>query len=165
MNIGQILSNLGFDWQIAFANLINFLIILWLLKRYAFTPIKNTLETRKKVIEDGLDNATKAASELQMAEQTRDKTLLKARTEANAIINQAHKQAESMIASAKISIDSKTKEIIDNAKNIIKEEKQIAINEIREEIVDLVIKTSKNFLTEKANNKQNADLINKLLKK
>jgi len=51
MNIGQILSNLGFDWQIAFANLINFLIILWLLKRYAFTPIKNTLETRKKLSE------------------------------------------------------------------------------------------------------------------
>ena len=64
MDIGLILANLGFDWRVALANLANFLIIVWILKRFAFKPIKAIIEKRENTIKEGLDKAKEAEERL-----------------------------------------------------------------------------------------------------
>ncbi|MBU4369492.1 ATP synthase F0 subunit B, partial [Patescibacteria group bacterium] len=59
MDLQRILGNLGFDWRMALANLVNFLIIFFVLKKYAFKPIKEKLEEREKKIKTGLEDAEK----------------------------------------------------------------------------------------------------------
>ena len=94
MDLQRILGNLGFDWQMALANLVNFLIIFFVLKRYAFKPIKEKLEEREKKIKTGLEDAEKSATEWRMTQQTREKTLFDARKESNEIVGQANEKAE-----------------------------------------------------------------------
>jgi F0F1-type ATP synthase membrane subunit b/b' len=44
MDILGILGKIGFDWQVALANLVNFLIIFWILKKFAFKPVREILQ-------------------------------------------------------------------------------------------------------------------------
>jgi F-type H+-transporting ATPase subunit b len=164
MDIANILSNLGFQWQMALANLLNFLFILWLLKRFAFTPIQKTLTARQCKIDEGLENAKKASSELQLAEKNRDKTLLNARIEASHIISQANKNAENMIDRAKQSALDETKQIVINAKKTIASDKQTMLGEIKHEIVELVISSTEKLTKQKIDKKQEEKLIKDLLK-
>ena len=64
MDIAQLSANLGFDWRVALANLANFLIIVWILKRFAFKPIKAIIEKRENTIKEGLDKAKEAEERL-----------------------------------------------------------------------------------------------------
>jgi F0F1-type ATP synthase membrane subunit b/b' len=62
-NDNEILGKIGFDWQVALANLVNFLIIVFLLKKFAFKPIAKIIQDRQNKINEGLENAKKAAEE------------------------------------------------------------------------------------------------------
>ena len=55
----EILGNIGFDWPVALANLVNFLIIFFLLHKFVFKPLGKTVEKRKRDIADGLAAADK----------------------------------------------------------------------------------------------------------
>ena len=93
MDIGLILANLGFDWRVALANLANFLIIVWILKRFAFKPIEKAIKNREDKIRKGVEDAERAATEFQMAKQTCDKTIEEAKYEANKIIASSQGQS------------------------------------------------------------------------
>ncbi|MDP3989229.1 MAG: F0F1 ATP synthase subunit B [bacterium] len=88
--LNDILTKIGFDWQLALASLVNFLIIFWILKRYFFKPLGDTIEERQKRIEGGLRDAHE--SEL---------ALLRAKEECQLLIIQAKKEAEEVISSAR----------------------------------------------------------------
>ena len=72
MAILDILGKIGFDWQVAVANLVNFLIIFFILKRYAFKPIANIIKERQDQVNEGLDNAKLAETNLMQAEQEKE---------------------------------------------------------------------------------------------
>lgn len=97
----SILAKIGFDWQVALANLVNFLIILFILKRYAFTPIKTAIKSRQELIQKGVDDARKAETDKIMAEELRESTLREARKKADEIVSSANKQAEHIQNQAK----------------------------------------------------------------
>ena len=161
--LDQILKNFGFDWRLALANLINFLIIVWLLKRYAFKPIKKILTERENKIKKGLEDAEKSATELQLSKQTSEKILLNARNEANEIIARVNKESEQIIAEGSKTADKKTKEIVNRSKQIIEQEKQKMLTEIKNEVVDLVINVSEKIIKQKTEQKEK-ELIENLLK-
>ena len=60
VNLYEILQKIGFDWQGALANLVNFLIILFLLKKFAFKPIGKLIKDRQDKISEGLQKAKEA---------------------------------------------------------------------------------------------------------
>ena len=55
VNIYEILGKIGFDWQVALASLVNFLIILFVLKKFAFKPIKKLIQERQNKINEGIE--------------------------------------------------------------------------------------------------------------
>ena len=68
MNVfDPIIKNLGIDWKIFLAQLVNFGIVFFVLKKFAFSPIQKLLKERQSKIEKGLNDATRSASELSMA--------------------------------------------------------------------------------------------------
>ena len=64
VNLYEILQKIGFDWQVALANLVNFLIILFLLKKFAFKPIGKLIKDRRDKISEGLQKAKEAEARL-----------------------------------------------------------------------------------------------------
>ncbi len=85
----NILGSVGFNWHVALANFVNFLIILFLLNKFFFGKIGKTLDERHKVIEHGLTQAREAEVKLSSAED-----------EKHSIIKSAHKEKDTIIANA-----------------------------------------------------------------
>lgn len=153
MDLGQILTNLGFDWRMALANLVNFLLILWLLKKFAYKPLKETINKRQQTINEGLDNAERANTELKMAKQNRDQTILDANKEANQIIARAQSEAERIVQKAKAEAIATNEEIIKEARRSMQTEKQNMLKELRNQISELVIATARKVLSSQQDGK------------
>lgn len=89
----NILGSVGFNWHVALANFINFLIILFLLNKFFFGKLGKTIQTRHEIIERGLSNASDAEKALAEAEEEKRKIVKEAKTEGQEIVNEAHLQA------------------------------------------------------------------------
>lgn len=101
----DILNNFGFDPMLFLAQIINFLIILFILKKLVYKPVLAMLNKRDKEIRDGLKNKEEA-----------DLLLEEARKKESEILQKAQEKADKMVADAKAEA-SKTKiEIEENAR-------------------------------------------------
>ena len=164
MDFAETLNNIGFDWRLAVANLVNFLIILFILKKFAFKSIKKALNERESKINKGVEDAQKAATELQMAQKNRDKTLMNARLEADKILAKATTTSSKIISDAKKASDEKIKDIVVKAKSLIEDEKQKMFAEVKGEVVRTVIQTTEKLIGKKLTEKDDQVIIKDLLK-
>src|SRR3990170_3352339 len=79
-------------WKLAF-QVINFLILLYLLNRFLFKPVLARLDERSEKIGKGLEDAEVAARDRELARAEREAAVAEARTEANEMIARANKIA------------------------------------------------------------------------
>ncbi len=163
MDILEILGKIGFDWRMGLANLVNFLIIFWLLKKYAFGPIAKKIKERDEKIQKGLDDATQAASEITMAKENYEKKINEAKREANLIITKASEQGKELVNQAANDAQGKAEKIISDAKNVIIKEKENMMAQVKEETVELAVEISSKILKEKLDKDKNEALIKKLV--
>ncbi|MGB0757253.1 MAG: F0F1 ATP synthase subunit B [Patescibacteria group bacterium] len=164
MDIMEILGKIGFDWRMALANLVNFLIIFWLLKRYAFAPIKRTLNKRQEEVGKGLEDAEKARTELVMAKENYEKKMNEARAEAQGIVTKAHEQAESMKQTATEEAEAKVEKIVADARSAIKQERERMERELQAKTVDIALEVAGKILKQKLDPKTESALIKELTK-
>jgi F-type H+-transporting ATPase subunit b len=90
----EILQSLGIDWKILLAQIINFLVILFLLKKFAYKPFLKILRERKKIIRQGIEKSEKAEKMLQTIKVQRDKILTNAQKKAQQLFKQNEKRGE-----------------------------------------------------------------------
>ncbi len=164
MDVGQISANLGFNWQVALANLANFLIIVWILKKFAFKPIEKILKERNNIINKGVEDAEKATTELQMAEQISEKTVMSARGEANKIIAAAQRESEKIALEGRALQEECTKQMIEKANKMIQQEKQKMMADTKKEVINLVISATERFIKEDLTKEKQEQIIKKLIK-
>ncbi len=109
----NILGSVGFNWHVALANFINFLIILFLLNKFFFGKIGKTIETRHSIIERGLSQASDAEKALANAEEEKKEIIKKARKEGREILEiaetNANDLAEKIITDAEVQVESTMK--------------------------------------------------------
>src|SRR5690606_24538087 len=106
---------IGFDWQIALANFINFLIIFYILKRFVFGPVKKIVDERQAKIQAGIDKAQQSETELLVAQQKAQQEIKAARSQANQIVADAQDQADAQISAAKGIAEKEAQAVLDNA--------------------------------------------------
>lgn len=163
MVIIDILSKIGFNWQMALANLVNFLIIFWLLKRFAFEPLKKILKERADKIDKGLEDAKKTETELTMAKQKSSEYLAEARAAAQEIVTKAHDQSKKMLAKAKADTESQTQALVQEARELIAKEKQQMTADLEAKTVDIALLVAEKILREKIDSDRDKVLIEKIL--
>lgn len=101
----EILKTFGFDPILLGAQIINFLIIFYLLKRFLYKPVLGMLKTREDKIKEGIKQAEEARLTL-------EKTL----DEEKKIFAKAHDEAKALVADAKIQALEVSKEVEENTK-------------------------------------------------
>lgn len=92
----EILNEFGFDIKLFVAQIVNFLVIAYLFKRFLYKPILDTLDKRNRAIAKGVKDAELATKALEDAESEKDEILKKAGKEAEKILEEAKAQAELM---------------------------------------------------------------------
>lgn len=163
MDILSSLANIGFDWKVALANLVNFLIVFILLNKFIFKPVSKTLDERRKKIEEGIENAQKAQTNLLMADKVYEEKLSEAQVKANEIIALAQGKGNELVHEAGVKATEEAQRIILEAEDTIEERKKAMEREIREKTADLVIVGLERILHEEIDEKKNTKIIHSLL--
>lgn len=159
----EILGKLGFDWQVALANLVNFLIIFYLLKRFLWKPLAGMIADREKTIKEGLDNAEKAKTDFVMAEEKSREIIAKAKAEGNEIIAKAKETADQMVVVAEERAKESAAAILAAADDRIKKQEASSYKELKEKTADLVSLVAEKFIGKKLVG-QDDDYIKTLIK-
>lgn len=162
--MSELLTKLGIDWKLLIAQIVNFLVLLFVLWKFAYGPIVAMLEKRQKKIEQGLADADKAQKNLEKSEERQKEILKKARTEAKEIVEKAHLQAEKSKSEISASAKVQAGKIIASAKEEIEREKEKTIAEIKAEIGGLVVSAAEKIISEKIDDKKDKELIEESLK-
>lgn len=97
----SILSSVGFNWHVALANFINFLIILFLLNKFFFGKLGAVISNRQEVVERGIAQASEAEKALAHASEEKKEIIHGAKKESHAIITEAEAQAEALALAIK----------------------------------------------------------------
>ncbi|MBT4153464.1 MAG: F0F1 ATP synthase subunit B [Candidatus Magasanikbacteria bacterium] len=159
----ETLGKIGFDWRMGLFNLINFLIIYWVLKRYAFGPIMKVINERQEKMKEGMDNYKKSQSELQMAEQKAQGIIDEAKVAANKVVEQSHDDSKQVAEDMKNKAKTEIESLIAQAKKNIDIDKQDMKDTLRKETVELVVLAVEKVLGERMDGKKDETYIQEIL--
>lgn len=115
----EILKNFGFDPVMLAAQIVNFLIILYLLKRFLYKPLLGMLKKREDAIREGVRQAKEAQETLEKTLQQEKKILTKAQEAARAIVEDAKLQAQEVSHEIEANTKRQTQKMIEDAKEQI----------------------------------------------
>ena len=143
-----------FIWTIA-----TFLVLLFLLQRFAWKPLLDALENRQETIRKSLNDADQAKVELQQVQEESNRIVAKARVDADAIITASRADAlklqEELRAKARLEAES----IVKNAEREIQQQTNQSLAQIREEAVDLSLAIASKLIQRNLSKKDNETLI------
>ncbi|USN94967.1 MAG: F0F1 ATP synthase subunit B [Candidatus Nomurabacteria bacterium] len=135
----DILQKIGFDWQVALANLINFLIVFYLIKRFFLKKITSVIDERKQKIEEGLEDAEKSKSLMLEAENEKSAILKEANQKVGEILKSAETRGEEIVAKNKIEGEKSREKIIEEGKESIKQEKEKVLGELKKNFLETLV--------------------------
>ena len=144
--------------------LLMFIIVLVVLKKFAWKPILNALEKREKSIEDSLRSAELAKEEMEKMKADNERVMAQARKERDEMLKETKQASEKLLSEARGKAGEEAKKIIEAARQQIKHEKAVAISEIRNQVAELSVEIAEKVLREKLKStKEQQDLLDKLL--
>ena len=161
----DLIHKLGIDWKLLLAQIVNFVILLFLLKKFLYKPLINLMNNRRQKIEEGLEKARKGEEEFQKIQELRDKELAKVQKEAEVIIQKAREVGDKKQQEILKEAEEKTKKIIEEAKGRIEIEKEKMLKEVRQDVADLVVTATEKILKEKVDKNKEKEMINEVFNK
>ena len=148
-----------------FWTVVIFMLLLILLKKFAWKPILKAVDDRNSSINEALASAEKAKSEMEQLSADNDKILNEAHNQRDSIIKEAMDIKIKTIADAKNKASIEAEKIIFSAKEQIKNEKMKAMTELKNEIADISIQMAEKIIkTELKDAKSQKKLIEEDLK-
>jgi len=135
----EILNQFGINPILLAAQVVNFLILLFILKKFMYKPLLKVLDQRKKTIEDSLKNAQEIERRLLQTEEDRDKILAKASQEAQKIADETKKELTLMREEDRQKAKDESEQIIKKAQEAARLESEKVLSEAKTEIIGLVM--------------------------
>jgi F-type H+-transporting ATPase subunit b len=161
--MNSIIETLGLDWKLFLAQIINFAIVFFVLKRFVFKPIQDVLDKREKSIKKGLEDAREAETNLQMAESKYKEKLETARIESNKVVADAQEKHNVIVAKAKTDAQSESDKIVENTKIRVEDEEKKMASRVKKNVVDLTFLTTEKLLGKEVDKKTNKEFIENIV--
>jgi F-type H+-transporting ATPase subunit b len=156
------MEGLGIDPKILIGDIVTFIVLVFLLKKYAYKPFLAILEQRRQTIEEGVAKSAEA-----------EKSLAKIRVLADEVREANERKGKEIIAAAEIRAQEKAKaiaaaaemekaKVVENAKLAMAKEQAQAAARREKEALDLALAVSEKFLAEKITKDQDKKIIERL---
>jgi F-type H+-transporting ATPase subunit b len=142
---------------------VTFLALLFILAKFAWKPIINSLNERENFIKDSLDKAEKAQKEAEKLVSDNKANLLKAEGEAQKIIDQGREYAEKLKTQILDESKVQAKKMIEDASNEIQRKNAEAFNKLKEQVADIAVSAAEKILRENLDKEKQMKLVNKYL--
>ncbi len=136
-----------------FWTLLAFLVVLFILKKFAWTPILKGLHDRETNIAESIASAERVKLEMAQLKGENEALLASAREERATMIKEAKITKDKMIADAKEEAKLAATKIITDAHAAIQQQKMAAIIDIKNQVGKLVIEVSEKVLRRELDNK------------
>ena len=153
-----------FEFGLFFWQIIIFVGLILLLKKFAWKPILDAVNEREEGIKNALLSADNARREMQNLQADNQRILQEARMERDSLLKDAREMKEKMVADAKNEAQAQGLKMIEQAKAAIETEKNAAMAELRAQVSTLSIEIAEKLLKEELSNKAaQVKLVEKML--
>ena len=160
--MGKLIDDFSFGlfiWQ-----LVIFVGLIFLLKKFAWKPILDAVNEREEGIKSALLSAENAKKEMQNLKSDNEKLLADARAERDLLIKDAREIREKMINDAKTEAQSVGEKMIGQAKSAIENEKNAAMSELKNQVGSISLQIAEKILRDELSNKDSqSKLVEKML--
>jgi F-type H+-transporting ATPase subunit b len=148
-----------FFWQTVL-----FVLLVLLLKKFAWKPILNAVNEREQGIKDALDSAQKAKEEMANLQADNEKLLKEARAERDAMLKEARDIKNKMISDAKDEAKVEADKMVAQAQAAIESEKKAAIADLKNQVATLSINIAEKVVKQNlATDDKQQELVKSLL--
>jgi F-type H+-transporting ATPase subunit b len=162
--IGAGAEALGLDGRLLAAQIINFIILVLILRKFLYGPIVTLLEQRRKTIEESQQKAKEMEKRYAAFEVEYKQRLDETKKEAKAILDQARTTAQALRAESVAQTQTQTEKMIEKAKHDITNEKEKVMTDIQKEMGALVVAAVKKVIGESVNPELNNTMIEKAIR-
>lgn len=153
-----------FEFGLFFWQVLIFVGLILLLKKFAWKPILDAVNDREEGIKNALLSAENAKRDMQNLQADNEKLLAEARLEREALMKDAREIREKMINDAKSEAQSQGEKMIEQAKAAIASEKNAAMAELKNQVSSLSLEIAEKVLRDELSNKDSqTKLVEKML--
>ncbi len=157
------IAALGFNLPGLIAQLINFGILLLILRLFLFKPVLRIIDERKRRIEEGLNRAEQAAEQASASQEEARRVIDEARTEGRDIVARAQQTADRLRAELEERARADAEQIVTRAREEIQSERDLAIQQLRSEFTDLTITAAERVIGQSLDRDAHQRLIDEVL--
>ncbi len=151
-------------WTMLFAWL-NLLILYLILKKIAFKPLKNMIDSRQKEVDEMYSNAESAENDAKELRREYEEKLSGAKAESEEILKNAQRRAilreEEIIKAA----EAEAGRIMDRAEAEIELERRRAVNDVKDEVSEIAISIAEAVIERDINENEHKELIDSFIEK
>jgi F-type H+-transporting ATPase subunit b len=141
-----------------------FLVLLFVLGKFAWPAILTAVKARNESIRKALDAAESAKKEMAQLQADNEKILAEARAERDALMKEAKEIRDKLIGEAKEKAAEEAKKLVKSARESIQREKAAAVNDMKEQMATLSVEIAEKILRIKLkDSKAQKELVNKLI--
>lgn len=152
------------DFGLLFWMFITFFVVLVVVGKFGFPAIVKMVEERKAYIDESLNKAREANEKLANIQAESEQILKKAREQQAQILKEAMATRDNIVKDAQIKAQVEGQRILDEAKDLIRVEKENALKDIREQVADLSIQIAEKMLRkELKKSSEQTEMIDRLL--
>lgn len=138
-----------FSFGLIFWMSVSFLVVLYILGKFAWKPILGVLSERERTIEDALNAAQKAREEIAAMNARNEELMREAREERELLLKEARDIRDREVAEAKAKAKAEGDALLARAREDIRNEKNAAITEMKNQVAELSILVAERILREK----------------
>jgi F-type H+-transporting ATPase subunit b len=151
------------DIGLLFWQLVVFLLLFFLLSRFAWKPITQSLKEREHEIQSALDLAEQTRNEMVKLQADNQKMQAEARAERDAIIRAAKETSDRMIAEARDKASTEGNRILEDAREALQSERQAMLAQVKQEVVTLSLDIAEKVLRKELSDKASQEQLVKTL--
>ncbi len=140
--IKQVLSSFGVSWPSFLASLANFVILLAILQRFAYKPLLQVLDERRRKIAESMKQTEQIREELARTQAAREELLAKANEAAQRMIDEARLAADKFRDQKLSEALLSAQETLRKAQEAGRQEREKIMADLRREMVGLVVATT-----------------------
>jgi len=131
-----------------------FLIVLFILSKYAWKPILSALKEREESIEESLQQAQKARDEMAKLKADNERLINEAREESNRILHEAREIREATINKSKEEAKEEYAKIVEQARHEIDRQKEAAMADLKSHVGLIAVEIAEKVIKKELDNRQ-----------
>ena len=137
-----------------FWTLLAFLIVLFVLRKFAWGPILGALDKRERTIADSLETAERVKREMAQLKNENEELMARAREERSLMLKEARDTKDRIVAEAKEQAKVEANKIILEAQQQINAQKMAALTDVKNQVGKLVVEVTEKVLRRELSGKE-----------